>query len=119
MITPRGVNGYNRMRPYETLVVDVTYRCNSPCAYCRWGSSHTERRADRNLEEVMVPHESLRALGTRRVVLSGGEPLLFPDLAQVLAYYSAVVPERVVISNGLLLDSGLREKLLAAGATGS
>lgn len=106
------------MRRYETLVVDVTYRCNSPCAYCRWGNSRTQGRVDLGLDEVLLSRESLLAVGTRRVVISGGEPTLFHALPEVLSHYAALVAERVVITNGLLLDDARRERLLSAGATG-
>jgi MoaA/NifB/PqqE/SkfB family radical SAM enzyme len=64
-----------------------------------------------------VPAATLVALGVEKVVFSGGEPALHPELDKILTYYAAHVTERVVITNGLLMDSGKRERLLAAGAT--
>lgn len=106
------------MRPYETLILDVTYRCNSPCGYCRWGNVTTPGRADVDPDALFVPSTTLLRLGTRRVVLSGGEPLLHPRLDELLTYYRDVVPERVVLTNGLLLTDQMRNGLISAGATG-
>jgi pyruvate-formate lyase-activating enzyme len=102
----------------RTLIVDLTYRCNSPCRYCRWGNPKTEGRRDLPLDSVLVPPETLQILGTSRVVFSGGEPLLYPHLDDVLRYYARHVEGRVVITNGLLLGDDRRRKLRSAGANG-
>src|SRR5206468_12552149 len=103
-------------RAPRTLVVDVTYRCNSPCLYCQWGT-HSLRKPHRPFAEVCVPAASLAALQIDKVVFSGGEPALHPSLNRILQYYSDLVSERLVITNGLLLDREMRTRLLAAGAT--
>jgi pyruvate-formate lyase-activating enzyme len=64
-----------------------------------------------------VPVETIVALGVKRVVFSGGEPVLHPALDQILRHYAAHVVERVVITNGLLMDGEMLSRLLAAGAT--
>jgi pyruvate-formate lyase-activating enzyme len=100
----------------KTLVVDVTYRCNSPCRYCQWGSPAL-RKPDRAVTEACVPATTLLALGVERVVFSGGEPALHPGFETILEYYAAHISERVVITNGLLMNKRKRERLLTAGAT--
>lgn len=103
----------------STLVVDLTYRCNSPCRYCRWSTrSNSEGKADRSVHDICLDAATLRALGTQRVVFSGGEPLLHPYINAILGYYAGVVEQRVVITNGALLSAGRRCELTAAGATG-
>jgi cyclic pyranopterin phosphate synthase len=64
-----------------------------------------------------VPAKTLAALGVEKVVFSGGEPALHPALNDILGHYAAHVAERVVITNGLLMDRDTRAHLLAAGAT--
>lgn len=106
------------MESERTAVIDLTYRCNSPCRYCRWGNSRTEGRRDLPLDLVLLPSATLQSLGTSRVVFSGGEPLLYPHLDKVLRYYAQHVEQRVIITNGLLLTDDTRRKLHSAGATG-
>ena len=61
----------------------------------------------------------LHAAAVGRVVLSGGEPLLDPGLSGMLAHYSSAdVPERVVITNGLLASEARIQACHRAGATG-
>ena len=101
-----------------TMVVDVTYLCNATCRYCRWGDSLTPGRVAQNLENVFIPPDTLEMIGTRRVVLSGGEPRLHPRIADILEYYGSLVDEVVVITNGYGLDVEAARDLLDAGATG-
>jgi pyruvate-formate lyase-activating enzyme len=102
----------------RTTIIDLTYRCNSPCRYCRWGSPQSQGRRDLPLDAVLLPPATLQALGTSRVVFSGGEPLLYPHLENVLRYYARYIEQRVVITNGLLLNDKKRRALRSAGATG-
>jgi MoaA/NifB/PqqE/SkfB family radical SAM enzyme len=102
----------------RTLVVDVTYRCNGSCRYCRWAAGPIPDRIDPELEDLVLTPNWLGVLGTERVVLSGGEPVLSLLVGMVLEHYSRHVAERVVITNGILMDGSRREELLDAGATG-
>lgn len=106
------------MKNYPTLIVDVTYRCNSPCFYCQWGDSATPGREDCSDTDVLISDDILKELKIERVVFSGGEPLLRRDLESILRHYSSTVRERVVITNGLLLEEDRARELLLAGATG-
>src|SRR5262245_4123173 len=65
----------------RTLVVDVTYRCNSPCQYCQWGSPAL-RKPDLSLPEVCIPGTTLAAwpeytMGSRATVGSNGRRSAF------------------------------------------
>jgi pyruvate-formate lyase-activating enzyme len=102
----------------RTTIIDLTYRCNSPCRYCRWGNPHSDGRRDLPLDTVLLPSATLQTLGTSRVVFSGGEPLLYSWLEDVLRYYAQHVEQRVIITNGILLNDVKRRALRAAGATG-
>lgn len=102
-----------------SLVIDVTYRCNARCRYCRWGDGRTAERADRPMRELCVDRGLLRSANIKRVVFSGGEPLLHGDLSRILGYYAdAGVSERIVITNGLAASPARIQKCHAAGATG-
>ena len=102
-----------------TLVVDVTYRCNAACRYCRWGDAWTLRqRSHQGLEAVLVGGDMLEALGTSRVVLSGGEPQLHPEIGRIARHYAGLVDDVIVITNGYGLVPGRARGLAACGVTG-
>jgi molybdenum cofactor biosynthesis enzyme MoaA len=96
----------------------VTYSCNATCRYCQWGNPHTQGRIHRRLDEILMPPSTLASLGTQRIVISGGEPRLHPDLGKILSYYGGLVQDVVLITNGFGLDSKAVTELLESGATG-
>jgi Fe-coproporphyrin III synthase len=82
--------------PLVTLY--LTERCNSRCVSCDYWR---HGRADISLESVTALLPSLAALGTRTVLISGGEPLVHPEWAEIA---------QVLRARGLtlwLLTSGL------------
>ena len=101
-----------------TTVVDVTYLCDAKCRYCRWGDGTTPGRVAQDLKSVLIPADTLALLGTKRIVLSGGEPRLHPHITDILGYYGRLVDHVVVITNGYGLDRKATDNLLLAGATG-
>lgn len=100
------------------LVVDVTYLCNAECRYCQWGNSKTPGRISRSLKEILIPAETLTNLGIKRIVISGGEPRLHPEMKSILRYYSNLVDEVVIMTNAYGLTTTEIKKLLDTGATG-
>ena len=102
----------------NTTVVDVTYRCNATCRYCQWGNKSNPRSSHRPLADILIPVQTLRALGTQRIVLSGGEPRIHPELEEVIRYYRNLVEDLIVITNGYGLDGTELRRLLDSGATG-
>lgn len=108
----RGTRNYLARRP---LVVsfELTASCNANCKHCDKGGIRSG--------EVPLPPARIaaiyRELRPVAVQLSGGEPLLRPDLLQV----ARAVKERngtpylIVVSNGSLLETGKYLALRAAG----
>lgn len=101
-----------------TTVVDVTYLCNAQCRYCRWGDARIPGRVAQDTAKTLIPAETLERLGTERVVISGGEPTLHPDIHRILVHYSNLVDQVIVITNGYGLNGDALDALLYAGATG-
>ena len=84
-----------RRLPLVTLY--LSERCNSRCISCDYWR---HGRADLDLERVPHLLASFERLGTETVLISGGEPLLNPDWAQIAQ---------------LLRDHGLKLWLLTSG----
>ena len=109
-------------RPYY-LRLAVTGRCNLRCVYCRPdgteppdGSEPPPGGEDPPIEELRLLVECAAAEGVRKVRLTGGEPLLRADLAEVVAAVSGVpgVRETVMTTNGV----GLAERARGLRAAG-
>ena len=102
----------------KNMVVDVTYLCNYSCNYCRWGSSDTPNRAHQKMEHILVDKRELRTIGVERIVLSGGEPLLHPNIGKIINHYAEIVDDVILITNGWLADLSKIKKMIDFGLTG-
>jgi MoaA/NifB/PqqE/SkfB family radical SAM enzyme len=68
-------------RPFSATFA-VTNRCNLRCAYCNCPFIDPTHLA---LPQIEVLFERLHTMGVRRLGLAGGEPMLRPDLGDILA----------------------------------
>tara|TARA_A100001037_G_scaffold85319_1_gene77446 strand:- start:1825 stop:2817 length:993 start_codon:yes stop_codon:yes gene_type:complete len=107
-----------KIEKQTNLVVDVTYLCNYTCNYCRWGSSKTPGRDHNPLNDILADRLELEAMGVERVVLSGGEPMLHPDIIQIVRHYSRLVEDVIMITNGWLADRERITELVSEGLSG-
>jgi MoaA/NifB/PqqE/SkfB family radical SAM enzyme len=87
-------------------------RCNLSCAYCNEYDDHS---APVPTSDVLRRVDRLAALGTGVVTLSGGEPLLHPDLDDIIARIRARGIIATLITNGYLLSRERIERLNRAG----
>ena len=94
-------------RPLANLRVSVTDRCNLRCQYCMPEQSYVWLpRADiLTFEEIETLVDVFMGLGTGKVRITGGEPLLrtdLPDLIALLARKKAL-GDLALTTNGILL----------------
>tara|TARA_B100000508_G_scaffold100460_1_gene78956 strand:- start:132 stop:1142 length:1011 start_codon:yes stop_codon:yes gene_type:complete len=107
-------------RPLRDLRISVTDRCNFRCRYCmpreRFGENHTflPRRAYLSFEEIEKVVTACRPLGLEKVRITGGEPLLRPDLHDLISRISSTGVEVALTTNASLL-SGQAPRLADAG----
>jgi MoaA/NifB/PqqE/SkfB family radical SAM enzyme len=103
--------------PFRPLIANliVTRRCNLACGYC---SEYDKTSAPVPLEVLKERIDHFARLRAVFVTLTGGESLLVPHLAEVVAHVRArgMVPN--VNTNGYLLTRKWIEKLDAAGLYG-
>ena len=90
----------------------ATRRCNLSCAYCN--------EYDQVSQPVPLPHllaraDRLAALGTSIVTITGGEPLLHPQLEALVAHIRRRGMIATVITNGYLLTETRIHRLNDAG----
>jgi MoaA/NifB/PqqE/SkfB family radical SAM enzyme len=80
----RGQRASDFLRARPVYVVrEVTMKCDQPCQHC--GSrAGPARPKELSTEEALRVAESLAPLGTREVVLIGGEAYLRPDIHDIL-----------------------------------
>lgn len=85
------------------LVYPVTYRCNSRCAFCsRYKLQDMSNELD--VEKMSEIFKDLKGFGVVRVTLTGGEPLIRPDIMEILKRLDSMGMKTVLNTNGVLLD---------------
>ncbi len=83
----------------------VTDRCNLDCSYC---TEYDNSRPHPKLEDLKKWIRKIRDLGTMRIALVGGEPLVHPDIVEIVRYCRELGFATSLTTNGFLLT---RERL--------
>jgi MoaA/NifB/PqqE/SkfB family radical SAM enzyme len=79
----------------------VTRRCNLACGYC---NEYDDFSPPVSTELLLAQVDHLAALKTAAITCTGGEPLLHPDLEQVIARIRSHGSIATMISNGYRLN---------------
>jgi len=87
-------------------------RCNLACAYC---NEYDDRSPPVPTAELMARIDHLARLGASIVSFSGGEPLLHPDLDQLIAQVKRRGMFAELLTNGYLLTVDRIRRLNRAG----
>jgi cyclic pyranopterin phosphate synthase len=105
-------------RPFESLRISVTDRCNLRCQYCMPEEEYVwlPRASILSFEEVERVVRLVARLGVTKIRLTGGEPLLRADLPALVRLLAAVpgVADLALTTNAVLLARCARD-LHAAG----
>lgn len=104
-MTPRVLDQLGR--PLGSLRISVTDRCNLRCQYCMPEAEYTwlPRASLLTFEEIHRLAIVFARLGTEKIRLTGGEPLLRRDLEGLVAMLAPLsgVRELALTTNGVLL----------------
>jgi putative heme d1 biosynthesis radical SAM protein NirJ2 len=93
----------------------TTNECNLRCAHCYQDAD--ERRArELSTEEGMALIDQIAAAGFKIMIFSGGEPLLRPDIFELVEHASRAGLRPVFGTNGTLLTDEVAMRLKEAGA---
>ena len=90
----------------------TNYDCNLSCSYCVAYSTPRAPRRALGLETVQQAVDEAAELGFDEVFLTGGEPLILPDIYAMIAYAAARLPV-TVLTNAMLVKGTRLEKLRA------
>ena len=95
---------------------ELTAACNLSCRYCRASASHEPDQGELDTDEAKRFVESIAPLKPM-LILSGGEPLLRPDLFQIIRLAVSLGIRVSLASNGTLITSGLAEEIADSGVS--
>lgn len=89
-------------------VWEITNACNLRCIHCE-SSSGKSRKDELTTEEALSLCNDLKEVGTKKVNLSGGEPLVREDWKIIASRLKELSMEVNLITNGLLFSEEVAE----------
>lgn len=105
-------------RPY--IIFEVTPRCNSKCLYCYnvWKENKKYPQSELSLDSIKSLFTKLLAeTKPKFITLSGGEPLLHPDIINIVDCLHRLGNNIGIVTNGTLLNDKKVSALIKSGVT--
>jgi heme d1 biosynthesis radical SAM protein NirJ len=113
LTTPTPV-GPRRSPPGPVVIWNLVRRCNLACRHCYSASADKDFSGELGTGEVLSALADLRASGVPALILSGGEPLLRPDLFVIAAEAKRLGFHLSLSTNGTLIDATLAARVAEA-----
>ena len=107
--------GARRDPPGPVVIWNLVRRCNLTCMHCYSISADIDFPGELSTQEVLGVMEDLQAFGVPALILSGGEPLLRPDLFEIAQRAKALGFYTALSTNGTLIDPTLSTRIAGAG----
>jgi len=111
-----GVRVPQTLRAPVSVVWSLSRRCNLRCMHCYQNASQPSSD-ELTLEQQLDIVDQMARAGVSMVVLSGGEPLMNPDLGRLIERIRACGMAISIDSNGVLIDRATVERLKQSGVT--
>ena len=93
------------------VVWNVGRRCNLHCRHCYSGSLDRAYEGELDTAEGLALIDDLAGFGVPVILFSGGEPLLRPDLLELIAHAGQRGVRSVLSTNGTLITAQLSRRL--------
>ncbi|MBL4587683.1 MAG: radical SAM protein, partial [Flavobacteriales bacterium] len=96
----------NFRRKHDYLRISLTERCNLRCFYCMpaEGIPLRDKAHFMRTEEILSIAKTFVDLGVKKIRLTGGEPLVRKDAANIIRQLSELPIELAISTNGILVD---------------
>ena len=93
-----------RAPPGPVVIWNLIRRCNLTCKHCYSISADIDFKGELSTTEVFTVMDDLKSFGVPVLILSGGEPLLRPDIFHISRRAKAMGFYVGLSSNGTLID---------------
>ncbi len=112
---PEGQNhpmGGDNIEPRLALVAwEITRSCNLNCAHCRASAGYRHYDGELSTEECFRVVDEIAEVGKPIIILTGGEPLLRPDVFDIAKYAVSKDLRLAMGTNGTLLTEEMAMKM--------
>ena len=93
------------------VIWNLIRRCNLTCKHCYAQSADHDYAGELSTAEVFGVMDDLRAFGVPVLILSGGEPLLRPDIFEIAHRSKAMGFYTSLSTNGTLIDASMADRI--------
>jgi AdoMet-dependent heme synthase len=107
---PPGMGDKVRMIAWE-----VTRSCNLNCVHCRAAASCGPYPGELSTGKCFQLIDEIAAVSLPVIILTGGEPLLRPDIFKIASYGTNKGLRMVIATNGTLVNSDTVKKMIQSG----
>lgn len=103
----------------RVLAWELTRRCNLNCIHCRATASMEAPEGELTLDEYKALADNVASFSSPIIILTGGEPLLRPDLYEIADYVTNKGLRAAVSTNGTLVTEEVAKRLKEVGVNAS
>ena len=104
-----------RAPPGPVVIWNLIRRCNLACQHCYSISADVDFPGELATPDIYRTMDDLKAFGVPVLILSGGEPLLHPDIFAISQRAKAMGFYVGLSTNGTLIDDALLPRIAAVG----
>ena len=94
---------------------EITRNCNLSCVHCRAAATMGPYEGELDTKTCLNLLDQIQEVGDPIIILTGGEPLLRPDIFEIARYGTDKGLRMVMAPNGTLLTKDIAKKLVDAG----
>jgi heme b synthase len=113
---PKHPGGHGGEKNELRLVAwEITRSCNLACIHCRASAERGPYPNELTTDECKKVLDDIASFASPIIIFTGGEPLLRPDIFEILAHGQKLGHMMAMAVNGLLLDDETAKKLVDHG----
>jgi MoaA/NifB/PqqE/SkfB family radical SAM enzyme len=101
--------------PGPVVIWNLIRRCNLTCKHCYALSADHDYEGELSTSEVFGVMDDLKAYRVPVLILSGGEPLMRPDIFEIAERAKAMKFYTGLSTNGTLIDEAMADRVAATG----
>ena len=108
-------NGEGKGATLRLVAWEITRNCNLDCMHCRASATKGPYTGELDTRASLRLLDQIAEVGNPIVILTGGEPLLRPDLFEIARYGTGKGLRMVMAPNGTLMTEAIAGKIKEAG----
>jgi len=97
----------SRQRQIKAVYLHTTLECNLACEYCYNADSLVAKCPSLTLEQWTQALDRLHSVGLQNINLTGGEPLLYPEILGIVTYAKSLGIHVTLLTNGTLAKTNI------------